>query len=167
MSWGERDRPTEALSLRESTHQLLEEARMVLPGIQALFGFQLIACFSERFGELTRNQQLMHFLALGLVALAIALVMTPAAINRIQAPHSVSERFVKLSSALLLLGMAPLAVAICMEFYLVGRLLFDADWLFGAALGLFGLFMALWVLLPALTPAERPVSRPASRPAGD
>jgi hypothetical protein len=27
----------------------IEEARMVLPGIQALFGFQLIAVFNERF----------------------------------------------------------------------------------------------------------------------
>ncbi|TLG71825.1 hypothetical protein [Methylocystis sp. B8] len=27
----------------------IEEARMVLPGIQALFGFQLIAVFNNRF----------------------------------------------------------------------------------------------------------------------
>ena len=155
------ERPPEVLTLKDSANQMIEEARMVLPGIQALFGFQLIACFNERFGELTRNQQMMHFVAIGLVALAIALVMTPAAFHRIQAPHSVSERFLKISSVLLLLGMAPLAVAICMEFYLVGRLLFDADWLFAAALGLFGVFMALWVLLPAVTPAERHEPRSA------
>jgi hypothetical protein len=33
---------------RAATH-VLEEARMVLPGIQALLGFQLIAVFSSRF----------------------------------------------------------------------------------------------------------------------
>jgi hypothetical protein len=39
----------------------IEEARMVLPGIQALFGFQLIAVFNERFKELTKDEQLIHF----------------------------------------------------------------------------------------------------------
>ncbi len=161
MSWGEADRPAERLTLKDSTAQLIDECRMVLPGIQALFGFQLIACFSERFEELTRSQQMLHFLALGLVAIAIALVMTPAAIHRIQAPRETSEKFVKVSSVLLLLAMAPLAAAISTEFYLVGRLLFDADWRVGAAMGLFGFFIVLWVLLPAVTPAERQPRAPA------
>ncbi len=39
----------------------IEEARMVLPGIQALFGFQLIAAFNQRFSELKAlAQQLMQ-----------------------------------------------------------------------------------------------------------
>jgi hypothetical protein len=32
--------------------EAIDEARMVLPGIQALFGFQLIAVFNERFAQL-------------------------------------------------------------------------------------------------------------------
>ena len=36
---------------------------MVLPGIQALFGFQLIAVFNERFKELTEDERLIHFSA--------------------------------------------------------------------------------------------------------
>ena len=52
---------------------------MVLPGIQALFGFQLIAVFNERFRQLSEGEQLIHFTAIMLVAIAIALIMTPAA----------------------------------------------------------------------------------------
>jgi len=37
----------EVLSLKDAVQQLLDEARMVLPGIQTLLGFQLIACFNE------------------------------------------------------------------------------------------------------------------------
>jgi hypothetical protein len=59
--------------------EAIEEARMVLPGIQALFGFQLIAVFNERFKELTENERLIHFSATVLVTIAIALIMTPAA----------------------------------------------------------------------------------------
>jgi len=37
---------------------------MVLPGIQALFGFQLIAVFSDGFAnKLTRAEQRLHFFA--------------------------------------------------------------------------------------------------------
>lgn len=42
-----RDASTE--SSTEALQQTLDEARMVLPGVQALFGFQLIAVFSDGF----------------------------------------------------------------------------------------------------------------------
>jgi hypothetical protein len=41
----------ESESLETEVEQALEEARMVLPGIQALFGFQLIAVFNQRFDQ--------------------------------------------------------------------------------------------------------------------
>jgi len=39
----------EDLPLSKAAQLLLEECRMVLPGIQALFGFQLIVVFNSRF----------------------------------------------------------------------------------------------------------------------
>jgi hypothetical protein len=39
-------------SLKDEIANLIEEARMVLPGIQALFGFQLIAVFNDGFRDL-------------------------------------------------------------------------------------------------------------------
>jgi hypothetical protein len=39
-------------SLEEETRTVIEEARMVLPGIQAVFGFQLIAVFNSGFHSL-------------------------------------------------------------------------------------------------------------------
>ncbi len=56
---------------------------MVLPGIQVLFGFQLIAAFNERFRELAPLEQQLHYSSLVLVSLAIALIMTPAAYHRL------------------------------------------------------------------------------------
>lgn len=40
------------LSLDEAARYLVEECRMILPDIQALFGFQLIAVFNQRFTTL-------------------------------------------------------------------------------------------------------------------
>ena len=59
-------------SLKDEVHNLLEESRMVLPGIQALFGFQLIAGFNQGFGQLPVTEQYLHYSSLVLVALAIA-----------------------------------------------------------------------------------------------
>ena len=39
------------LSLSEAAQYLLDECRMVLPGIQALFGFQLIVVFNSGFDQ--------------------------------------------------------------------------------------------------------------------
>ncbi len=44
-------------SLADETRTILEEARMVLPGIHAPFGCQLVAVFNARFTELTRTLQ--------------------------------------------------------------------------------------------------------------
>ena len=73
--------------------EAIEEARMVLPGIQALFGFQLIAVFNERFKELAKDEQL-HFSATVLVTIAIALIMTSAACHRFAEQTTISKFFV-------------------------------------------------------------------------
>ena len=141
----------EPISLEAATGFILEECRMVLPGIQTLFGFQLIAVFSDAFHEkLSEPQQLLHLAATVLVAVSVALVMAPAALHRRVERHSVSERFIDLSSRLLLAGMFPLAVSIALEAYLVSAVILgrptEAWWV---AAGLLVVFAALWLGLPA------------------
>src|SRR5439155_16789122 len=74
------ERGAEEISLVDAAEFILEECRMVLPGIQALFGFQLIAVFSARFqSALTANEQRLHMVAIVLIVLSTAMIMTPAA----------------------------------------------------------------------------------------
>jgi hypothetical protein len=137
------------LPLTRQVEYLLEECRMVLPGIQALFGFQLIAVFSERFArELSRGEQALHLVAIGLVATAIALIMTPAAYHRQSDPERVTEGFVRISTRLLLASLWPLAMAICLDFYLVGRILVGAGPMLWLASLLFAAIVLLWFVLP-------------------
>jgi hypothetical protein len=141
----------EPISLEAAAGFILEECRMVLPGIQALFGFQLIAVFDETFHDkLSDPQQLLHLAATVLVAVSIALVMAPAALHRQTERHSVSRRFIDLASRLLLAGMFPLALAIALEAYLVTAVIVGrpahAGWV---AAALLAVFAALWLGLPA------------------
>src|SRR5688572_10992549 len=70
-------------SLPDETRAAIEEVRMVLPGMQALFGFQLIAVFNERFDQLSTSLRLAHFGSLILVAIAIALVLEVGVISTV------------------------------------------------------------------------------------
>jgi hypothetical protein len=140
----------EKVSLDSAAKHILEECRMVLPGIQALFGFQLIAVFNDSFGEkLTEGEQRLHFIAILLVTAAIALVMAPAAVHRQTQQREVSERFIWLSSRLVLAGMAPLVLGLCLEIYLVSRVIVEQEWIAAvSAAGAFVFFLVLWVGLP-------------------
>jgi hypothetical protein len=139
------------LSLAKAVSYLLEECRIVLPGIQVLFGFQLIVVFSERFATvLTAHEQRLHLVATALVVLATALIMAPAAYHRQIGPQQISQSLVRVSTWLLLASMPPLAVAISLDFYLVARVVMgDGSVVWMAAL-LLGVFIGLWLVLPQI-----------------
>jgi hypothetical protein len=102
-------------SLKEQMSRIVEEARMMLPGIQALFGFQTIAVFSERFEKLPLLAQDCHAAALALVVVAIALVMLPAAYHRLAEPGIVSHHAIKVSSRAICYALAPLAGGLSLD----------------------------------------------------
>jgi len=140
----------EAITLDAAASHLLEECRMVLPGIQALFGFQLIAVFNDGFSQkLPEAGQALHYAAIVLVAVAIALVMAPAAIHRQTSQREVSELFLWLSSRLVLASLFPLAIGLCLEVYLIGLVIFKDQGVGAlAAAALFLIFMILWIWVP-------------------
>src|SRR5205823_13962950 len=62
--------------------QMLTEARVIIPGAQALLGFQLTVTLTRSFEQLSASSRLIHVVALCCVAVAIILLMTPAALHR-------------------------------------------------------------------------------------
>ena len=98
---------TEHVKLSDAARYLLEECRMVLPGIQALFGFQLIAAYNNRFTDLPGFDQALHFVALACSATSVALIMTPAAYHRTIGVQTITEQVIRNSTRLLLASMPP------------------------------------------------------------
>lgn len=140
----------EELSLDQSASHLLEECRTIVPGVQTVFGFQLISVFNERFAErLSQGEQLLHLAAMMLVVVAMGLVMAPAALHRMLEPHSVSRRFVETASRFMLWSLVPLALGICLDAYLVSSLILHAArWAAVVAVALLLVLAALWYALP-------------------
>jgi Family of unknown function (DUF6328) len=55
-------------TLTEKIKEVLIEARIVLPGAQALLGFQFLIVLTQQFGELPRSSKYIHFASLSAVA---------------------------------------------------------------------------------------------------
>lgn len=122
----------------------------MVPGMQALFGFQLIAVFSGAFkDDLSLGERELHLVALLLVAIAIALVMAPAALHRQSEPMSVSRRFIATSSRFLMASMVPLAVGICLDVYLIARAIIGTSVVAGLVSAfLLAVFVVCWWVIP-------------------
>jgi hypothetical protein len=151
-------------SLKDSLRNVLEEARMLIPGAQAIFGFQLIAVFNQPFDRLTPFEQNLHLAATALTVVAIGLFMAPAAYHRQAEPESISRHFLRLASRHLAWGTVPLAISICLEIYIVGTLITGRRVvnIVIAAL-LFAFLTLLWYGLPRLSPSRQPARAKSSR----
>src|SRR5437773_6748563 len=102
----------QAVTLSDKIKQTLTEARVVLPGTQALLGFQLIIFLSHSFDQLPKSSQLLHLGALGCVGASAILLMTPPAYHRIAEDGDESEGFQILTSRFLVAAMAFLAAGV-------------------------------------------------------
>src|SRR5262249_17965509 len=63
--------------------QMLTEARVMLPGVQALLGFDLVVAFMHGFEQLPDHAKLVHLVALACIAIAMILLIAPAAFHRL------------------------------------------------------------------------------------
>jgi translation initiation factor RLI1 len=139
-------------SIKDAVEQTMAEARMVVPGIQALFGFQLVVVFDQRFDAvLSGPEQRLHLAALILVGVAIGLIMAPAAYHRQAERRRVSEHLLRVASNFTSAALVPLVLGLSMDIYLVSRVITnDVAISLMAAGGLFVLLIGLWFVFPHL-----------------
>lgn len=154
-------------SLEDRIQQVLMEARVVLPGAQALLGFQLAIFLAQDFDKLSSLSRGIHFASLAFVGAATMVLMAPAAWHRIVEHGEDTERLHSFASRMVLLSLACLAFGFSGEMFVVARKLtgstFAAAGAGGAALALLlGLWFGLtgWIRLRS---ARRggPFARPA------
>src|SRR5437870_3381612 len=149
--------PKEREPLTESVTHTVEEARMLIPGVTAFLGFQLVAVFNTAFTQkLTRDEQMVHVGAMFLTLVALLLLLTPAAYHRQAESGWVSQGFVNLSSRVIT-GATPLfALGMTLDFYLLVRAVSESTTLaLAAAFVIFLVTAVLWYGVPHLRPLAR------------
>jgi hypothetical protein len=136
-------------ALNEEMRNIIEEARVILPGIQALFGFQTIVVFNQRFIDLPEYAKDCHLVGLGMVIIAVALVMTPAVYYRYVGRDYVTPRMIGQSSLMIRAALFPLACGIGLDIFTVILAATDQpNWSATGAGFAFVFLIALWFVFP-------------------
>jgi hypothetical protein len=112
----------EQTDLSTRVKQVLIECRVVLPGAQALLGFQLIIMWMTAFYKIPQSWKLLHLASLTSIAVCTILLIMPAAYHRIVLQGEDSEMLHHITARALLAAMLFLALGICGDFYLVCRI---------------------------------------------
>src|SRR3954452_19478255 len=108
---------------RELT-QLLNELRVVMPGVQVLFGFLLTVPFQQRFTTIDDFQRIVYFATLLLTAASAAFLMGPTAFHRMTFREGEKPYLVRLGSRQAIAGLGLLALAMNGVLLLLTDLLF-------------------------------------------
>jgi predicted membrane channel-forming protein YqfA (hemolysin III family) len=128
--------------------ELLNELRVVLPGVQVLFAFMLTVPFTNRFSDITNEQRQVFFASFLLITAATALLIAPSAYHRIRWRQKDKEQMLRTANRLAIGGLVLLTFALVGVVYLVTDLLFHpaAAATVTAAVGVF--FAWFWYGLP-------------------
>ena len=147
--WGQpMGKPTEehtATPLSTRIKHLLIEARVVLPGAQALLGFQFTIVLLDNFARLPDSSKQIHLASLLLVALATVLLMTPVAYHRLAEQGEDTPHFERFASRVVLASLAPLGLGICGDVFVVARAVSGDAPALALSLAMLVLICALWL----------------------
>jgi hypothetical protein len=109
------------MKLEDKIVQVLTEARVVLPGAQALLGFQLAMTLMEGYERLPDSSKDLHLAATCAIALTVVFLMAPPAFHRIVEGGEDTERFHRFASWMVMAAMVTLPLGFAGELWIVVR----------------------------------------------
>ena len=128
--------------------ELLNELRVILPGVQVLFAFLLTVPFTQRFPDLDDLETGVFFMTLLCTAVSTALLIAPSAHHRLLWRRGVREQRLELGNRLTMAGLIFLLPAIVGVVFVITAFIFDLTTAV-VVTGLLALFfILLWFVLP-------------------
>ena len=124
--------------------ELLNELRVVMPGVQVLFGFLLTVPFQQRFAAVDDFQRTVYFVTLLLTAACAAFLMGPSAFHRLTFRAGQKPYLVRLGTRQTIVGMGLLLLAMNGVLLLLTDLLYGSVTVAITVAVMFTLFAWLW-----------------------
>src|SRR5215210_6873918 len=128
--------------------ELLQELRIVIPGVQVLFAFLLTVPFNQGFSKLDSLQQGVFFATLMCTAAATALLIAPSAHHRLLFRQGVREQRLKMGNVLAILGLVFLVPAMIGVVFVITDLIFGLTTALIVTVVMAVMFSLLWFALP-------------------
>ena len=140
--------------LRDRYQTLLQELRVVLPGVQVLLAFLLTTPFSQRFSDLDDTGRNTFGFAMVTAMLSVVCLLTPTVFHRIGGRQ---ERKARLAWGIRLtvVGLMLLALSLVSGMWCVARFVFGTTTAWWLAAVVAGSIASLWLALPAIVGHDR------------
>jgi hypothetical protein len=130
--------------------ELLNELRVVLPGVQVLFAFLLAVPFANGWRRVTELQRDVFFVAFLCTTVATILLIAPSAYHRLRWREHDKEHMLQTANRLTIAGTAFLALAMIAVVLLITDLLFSIWWAVLATAVIAAAFAWFWYALALL-----------------
>jgi len=140
--------PKSKEDLNRELIELLNELRVTLPGVQVLFGFLLIAPFSQRFDTINDLQKYAYLVALTFTALGSAFLIAPTPYHRIRWRDQDKDAMLRLANRLALAGTVCVAIAMPCALFFVTDFLFKSPLPALLSALVIGVIVTFWYALP-------------------
>jgi len=135
---------------RGDLSDLLQELRVLLPGVQTLTAFLIILPFNQGFGRIQQSEQWIYVATFVCSISSLVLFTAPAAQHRLERPLRDRERFKHDATRLIIVGMAPLSLALILATHLVVTQVVGDELGFAVPALVAGLIVLTWWLIPLL-----------------
>jgi len=136
------DQETKGEKLDRELAELIQELRVLLPGVQVLFAFLLTVPFSIGFKSVTGAERALFFVALAATTVSAVLLIAPSARHRARFRDRDKEALIVSSNRLTLAATAFLATAMVAVVILVGDYLYN--WVVGVVAGAVTFVLVAW-----------------------
>jgi hypothetical protein len=144
----ERDDETPKERADRELIELLNELRVVTPGVTVLLAFLLAVPFAKGWARVTNFQRDVFVIAFLATAVSVALLAAPSSYHRLRFRHGDKERMVRVGNRLALAGIAASAVSLEAVVLLVMDYVLSRGPAIAAASALFVVVALLWYGLP-------------------
>jgi heme O synthase-like polyprenyltransferase len=128
--------------------ELLNELRVVLPGVTVLLAFLLAVPFAKGWTRVTGFQRDVFVVAFLSTAVSVALLTAPSSYHRLRFRQDNKEHMVRIGNRLSIAGIAASAVSLEAVVVLVMDSVVSRGAAIAAAAGLFAVIGLLWYGLP-------------------
>jgi hypothetical protein len=133
--------------LRDRYYGLLQELRVVLPGVQVLLAFLLTVPFAARFEELDRWSRRAFEVALTSSFLSVTFLLAPTFLHRFGERTARRDRLLW-SIRLMVVGLVLLGLSLLTALWGVVRFVFGDDAAWELVVPIAAVMVTLWIVLP-------------------
>lgn len=142
------EQETRAQRVNRELIELLNEIRVVLPGVQVLLAFLLAVPFQQRFGELSGLQREIYFATVVLTLITTVLLIAPSSFHRLNFRRRRKDQILFVANRLMIAGTFLLSLSLTGVVILIASVLYGTAATIATGAGAFAVMAWFWYGLP-------------------